>query len=152
HGFSKHRPVLPLYTQSDAERTLDRLKTISFNRTISLPGGATVRKRRAGHFLGAASIELHWSETRIVFSGDIGRYDDGVMVDPDPVESADYLLVKSTYGDRRHEGGNPQDALAGIILRTIGRAGTIVIPTFAVGLAQILLFHLHQLKAGGRVP
>jgi metallo-beta-lactamase family protein len=151
HGFSKHEPALPLYTQRDAERALERLKPIIFDRTISLPAGATVRMRRAGHILGAASIELDWSGTRIVFSGDLGRYDDAVMADPEPVERADYLLVESTYGDRRHEAGNPQDALAEIIARTVGRGGTIVIPAFAVGRAQILMFHLHQLKASGRV-
>lgn len=152
HGFSKHKPALPLYTQNDVERALDRLKPVAFDQTISLPGGAAIRMRRAGHILGAASIELEWGGRRIGFSGDLGRYGDAVMGDPEPMGQADYLLVESTYGDRLHETANPQDALSEIIVHTIGRGGTIVIPAFAVGRAQSLMFHLHQLKASRRVP
>jgi metallo-beta-lactamase family protein len=152
HRFSKHMPALPLYTQHDAERALDRLKPVEFGQTVSLPGGATIRMRRAGHILGAASVELAWDGSHIVFSGDIGRYDDAVMGDPEPFEQADYLLVESTYGDRLHETTSPQDALVEIIAHTVGRGGTVLIPAFAVGRAQSLMFHLHQLKANRRMP
>jgi metallo-beta-lactamase family protein len=152
HGFSRHKPALPLYTQKDAEHALRRLKTVPFEQAVSLPGGADIRMRRAGHILGAASVELTWGGSRIVFSGDIGRYDDAVMGDPEPFEQADCLLVESTYGDRLHETINPQDALAEIIPRTIGRGGTVIIPAFAVGRAQSLMFHIHQLKAVKRIP
>jgi metallo-beta-lactamase family protein len=151
HGFSKHRPALPLYTQHDAERALERIKPIGFDREIDLPGDATVVLRRAGHILGAASIQLDWWGTRVVFSGDVGRYDDAIMLDPEPIEHADYLLVESTCGDRRHEPRHPQDVLAEVISRTIGRGGTIVVPAFAVGRAQTLMFHLHQLKTARRI-
>jgi metallo-beta-lactamase family protein len=105
--------------------------------------------RRAGHILGAASVRLDWRGRRIVFSGDIGRFDDLVMVDPEPFEQADYLLVEATYGDRRHDQTDPQDALADVISRTVRRGGTVVIPAFAVGRAQSLLVHLDRIKSAG---
>lgn len=151
HGFSKHDPALPLYTLPDAERALDHLSTLPFDKPQPVARGATAVYRRSGHILGAASIALDWSGRRLVFSGDIGRYDDPMMHDPAPVERADYLVVESTYGDRRHDGRDPEDALAEIVERTIGRGGTVIIPAFAVGRAQSLLFHLHRLKARGRL-
>jgi metallo-beta-lactamase family protein len=151
HGFSKHKPALPLYTFDDAVRVLERLEPMSFDEAQSIPGGATVRLRRAGHILGAASVQLDWASTNAVFSGDLGRYDDAIMVDPVAVDHADYLLVESTYGNRRHDRRDPEDALLEIIGETVGRGGTVVIPAFAVGRAQTLLFHLHRLKASGRL-
>jgi metallo-beta-lactamase family protein len=151
HRFSKHKPALPLYTTADAERALTRLSPLPFDREQSLPHGAKLRLRHAGHILGAAILELEWSGTRVVFSGDLGRYDDPLMLDPAVVQETDYLLVESTYGNRRHESRDPQQALAGSIERTVGRGGTVVIPAFAVGRAQALLFHLERLKAGGKL-
>ena len=152
HGFSKHKPALPLYTLQDAFRSLKQLKPIEFEQHLNLPGGASAFLRRAGHILGAASIQLDWSGTTVVFSGDLGRYGDATMVDPVQVENADYLVVESTYGNRRHNVRDPEDALAEIIGRTVGRGGTVVIPAFAVGRAQSLLFHLNRLKASRRIP
>ncbi|MBI4275459.1 MAG: MBL fold metallo-hydrolase [Rhizobiales bacterium] len=152
HGFSKHKPALPLYTLEDAERSLRQIKPISFTQTHQLPGGASAIFNRAGHILGAASIELDWSRIKIVFSGDLGRYDDATMVDPSPIERADYLIVESTYGNRRHDKRDPEDALAEIIEQTVERGGTVVIPSFTVGRAQSLMFHLHRLKTANRLP
>jgi metallo-beta-lactamase family protein len=151
HGFSKHKPALPLYTEADALRTLDYIEPIAFERLQKLPGGATIRLRRAGHILGAASIELQWNGTSIGFSGDIGRYDDAMMVDPVPLDGTDYLLVESTYGDRRHDRRDPKEVLGEMIERTVARGGTVVIPAFAVGRAQALLYYLYRLKASGRL-
>jgi metallo-beta-lactamase family protein len=151
HGFSKHKPALPLYTEQDAHRALDRLQPIAFDGTQVLPGGATARLRRAGHILGAATVQLDWAGTRIVFSGDLGRYGDPTMVDPVPVEQADHLLVESTYGNRRHDRRDPEEALDEIVSETVGRGGTVVIPAFAVGRVQTLLLHLHRLKKRGRL-
>jgi len=151
HGFSKHKPALPLYTEADARTALTHLTSMPFDQERTLPSGAVIRLRRAGHILGAASIELDWTGTRIVFSGDIGRYDDATMVDPAPVERANYLLVESTYGNRRHQKGDPVDVLDQIISKTVGRGGSVIIPAFAVGRAQSLLFHLHKLKSRGRL-
>lgn len=152
HDFSKHKPALPLYTLKDAEAVLPRITPIPFNTQHSLPDGPDVRLRRAGHILGAASIECAWAETKIVFSGDLGRMNDAMMVDPEPVPFADYLVVESTYGNRLHDKRDPQDALADIINRTTGRGGTVVIPAFAVGRAQSILYHLERLISSGRLP
>jgi metallo-beta-lactamase family protein len=151
HGFSKHKPALPLYTQADAKRSLGHLKPVAFDATQALPGSAQARWRRAGHILGAASIELTLGGDTIVFSGDLGRFDDATMVDPAPVQRADYLVVESTYGDRRHQKGDPADKLASVIETTVGRGGTVVIPAFAVGRAQTLMFHLQRLKTAQRL-
>ncbi|WP_395021328.1 MBL fold metallo-hydrolase RNA specificity domain-containing protein [Dongia sp.] len=151
HGFSKHAPALPLYTLEDAKRSLERFVSVPFETDQELPGGARLRLRRAGHILGAAIVELNWKGVKTVFSGDLGRYNDPMMVDPTPVRQADYLLIESTYGGRRHDRRNPQDALAEIIARTVGRGGTVVVPAFAVGRAQSLLFYLEQLKSAGRL-
>src|SRR6266571_449045 len=103
HGFSKHKPALPLYTLKDALSALKQLKPIEFEQPLNLPGGAAAFFRRAGHILGAASIQLDWSGRTVVFSGDLGRYNDATMVDPAQVENADYLVVESTYGNRLHD-------------------------------------------------
>jgi metallo-beta-lactamase family protein len=151
HGFSKHKPALPLYTEDDARRVLALLTPGPFQQVRKLEGGATALFRRAGHILGAATVELDWAGTSIVFSGDLGRYADPIMVDPVPIEQADYLLVESTYGNRHHDTRDPAGALAEIVEQTIGRGGTVIIPAFAVGRAQTLLFHLHRLKSQGRL-
>lgn len=150
-GFSKHKPALPLFTLKDAMASLDRLRPIPFERDHTLPGGATVQLRRAGHILGAASVEIKWAGITTVFSGDLGRYNDAIMLDPSPFGRADYLLVESTYGNRLHDKGDAAEALARIVEATVLRGGTVVIPAFAVGRAQSLLFYLQRLKSAGRL-
>jgi metallo-beta-lactamase family protein len=151
HGFSKHKPALPLYTEEDARAALAHLTPIPFEQARTVEGGSTIRLRRAGHILGAASVELDWAGITIVFSGDLGRYGDPVMVDPAPVERTDYLLIESTYGDRRHSERDPADALGVIVDHTIARGGTVIIPAFAVGRVQSLLFHFQRLKSRGQL-
>lgn len=151
HGFSKHKPALPLYTEEDARAALEQLTPIPFDQDRTLPGGGTIRLRRAGHILGAASVQLDWAGTTTVFSGDLGRYDDPLMVDPVSIDRADYLLVESTYGDRRHDKRDPGQVLAEVVGSTIARGGTVIIPAFAVGRVQSLLFHFHQLKSRGQL-
>jgi metallo-beta-lactamase family protein len=150
-GFSKHRPALPLYDSNDARRALGLFSSLAFDRRHRLREGPDLSLRRAGHILGAASAEIDWRGVKIVFSGDLGRYDDPTMIAPDAVTQADYLVVESTYGDRSHERRDPQEVLAGVIDRTIARGGTVIIPAFAVGRAQTLLYHLERLKASGRI-
>ena len=152
HRFSKHDPALPLYTEDEARQCLEFLQPRAFDRPLSLPGGARLRFLRAGHILGAASALIAWDGTTIAFSGDIGRYGDPLMLDPVTPERADYLLIESTYGDRRHDNTNPEDALADIVGATVHRGGTVVVPAFAVGRAQTLLYHISRLKAAGRLP
>lgn len=151
HGFSKHKPALPLYTLRDAEAALPHFSPVPFHQPHQVDGGPTIQLRHAGHILGASTIECDWNGTKIVFSGDLGRFDDAVMLDPEPVPSADYLVVESTYGNRRHDQRSPQDALAEVINRTTARGGTVIIPAFAVGRVQSLLYHLERLSAAGRI-
>lgn len=151
-GFSKHTPALPLYTMRDAERALKHLKPIPFDSEFEIARDVGLKFRRAGHILGAATAELKVGAATIVFSGDLGRYDDPVMPDPVSVAHADYIVVESTYGDRTHAKTDPMEALGDTIERTVRRGGTVVIPAFAVGRVQSLLHHLWLLKRAGRLP
>lgn len=151
-GFSKHHPALPLFTAEQGERALDAFRTAAFDRPIALADGIELRFHRAGHILGAAWLSLDVKGTRIVFSGDLGRPNCPVMRAPDPVRAADILIVESTYGDRRHEPTDPADALADVVNRTVARHGTVLIPAFAVGRTQILLYHLERLRRERRIP
>jgi metallo-beta-lactamase family protein len=151
HGFSRHRPALPLYGVRDAEKAMSHFAPIAVHQPLELPGGARLTLSRAGHILGAATVEIEWDATKVVFSGDLGRYGDAVMLAPDPVAEADYLIVESTYGDRRHDQADPSQVLGDVIERTTRRGGTVVIPAFAVGRAQSLLYHIWRLKAAGRI-
>lgn len=152
HGISRHKPALPLYTVDDAQRAIAALRPVAFDETVALPAGLQLRLRRAGHILGAAVVEVDYPGGRLVFSGDLGRYEDPLMPAPQAVAEADYLLVESTYGNRAHPKDDPRDVLAEIIQRAIRRGGTVVIPSFAVGRAQLLLLHLWRLKQAGRIP
>ncbi|MGI9124201.1 MAG: MBL fold metallo-hydrolase RNA specificity domain-containing protein [Mycobacterium sp.] len=155
HKATKHHPALPLYDSEDAERAIELFTSRPFGEEFALAGfgsgGPTVKFRRAGHILGAATVEVVWEGRRIVFSGDLGRYDDPVMFDPEPVPTADYLVLESTYGDRVHEKVDPLDTLAMVVDETVKRGGTLVVPAFAVGRAQTLLYYLWQLRSAGRL-
>ncbi len=151
HGFSKHEPALPLYSAKDAENVLPRLSALSFQEEHAISAGPAVRLCRAGHILGAAIIECRWAGRTVVFSGDLGRYGDPFMLDPEAVTSADFLVVESTYGDRRHSRIDVEAELASVISRTTRRGGTVIIPAFAVGRVQSLLYYLERLRATGRL-
>jgi metallo-beta-lactamase family protein len=151
HGFSKHKPALPLYTEQDAHNALKLLKRVPFDVEQILGDQINLLFRRAGHILGAASVQVKAEGQTLVFSGDLGRYDDPITPDPEAVTSADYLIVESTYGDRAHDQQDPENALGDIIARTVKRGGTVVIPAFAVGRAQSLMYYLQRLKASGRL-
>ncbi|TXH95242.1 MAG: MBL fold metallo-hydrolase [Pseudomonas sp.] len=150
-GFSKHKPALPLYRVADAERALRLFRPVELEEETELPGGARLLLRRAGHILGASTAQIDVAGQRIVFSGDLGRYDDPVMLDPENVPEADYIVIESTYGNRFHDHADPLDALEEVIKRTVQRGGTVVIPAFAVGRAQALIYSLWQLRRSGRL-
>jgi metallo-beta-lactamase family protein len=151
HGYSRHKPALPLYTERDAREALKLFKALSYDQEHALGRDFAVTLRRTGHILGASSLQVGSDARTIVFSGDLGRYGDPILHDPMPVERADYLVVESTYGDRQHDRVDPAAALGDIVTRTVARGGTVVIPAFAVGRAQTLLFHLQSLRASGRL-
>jgi len=151
-GFSKHHPALPLYTRDDATRALALLKTCAFDEEWEPAPGMMARLTPNGHILGSASVLVRWAGRSIAFSGDLGRPNDLVMKPPSPLHEADYLVLESTYGDRRHDSTDPRAELATIINRTVRRRGAVIIPSFAVGRAQTLLYAVHLLKADGRIP
>jgi len=149
HGFSKHKPALPLYTVEDAQKALTHFRPLDYDAFHELPGGLRFRFLPAGHILGASIVAIEGAGRRVVFSGDLGRQSDPVMRPATPVGEADYLVVESTYGNRRHSGRNPVEELAGHLQRAIDRKGVVVIPAFAVGRAQTLLHLIARIKAGG---
>lgn len=152
HGHSKHKPALPLYTEDDAREALKRFEVLPFDEAQSPWPGWSWRLCRAGHILGAASVRIAWGNGSILFSGDLGRSDDLVMRPPAPSEPADYVVVESTYGDRRHRDLDTLSALAVVINRTAARGGILIIPSFAVGRAQTMLHCIHLLKKERRIP
>ncbi len=147
-GFSKHRPALPLYTEADAEGAIAALCDGPFD-NWSRTGPFRYRFRRAGHILGAASIEVEHGGRRLLFSGDLGRSEDLLMHPPVPPDGPDWIVVESTYGDRLHEKTDPFESLASALTRTVKRGGTLLIPSFAVGRAQTLLYCLHEIFRRG---
>jgi len=152
HGTSKHQPALPLYTEAQARATLPLLRSHPFGDSVEALPGLFVRFHQAGHILGAASVHLQSEAGSILFSGDLGRSDDLLMKPPAPPEAADLVLIESTYGNRLHDLTDPLTELATIVNRTIGRGGHVIVPAFAVGRAQLLLYALRRLKDAQRIP
>lgn len=154
-GYSRHQPALPLYTAADAEETLKLIQGVPFDRPLGLDG-ITVAWRPAGHILGSAIVEVEVSNggnsRRVIFSGDLGRYESEVMRPPTELTEADVLLVESTYGDRLHSDEPFQGVLAEALDHIVKREGVLLIPAFAVGRTQEVLYHIRQLQAKGRVP
>ncbi len=152
YRYSKHDPAMPLYTLADAEESLKYFHTVPFGHDFTLGEGMHFRFERNGHILGASWVLLTAEKRTVLFSGDIGRPHDPVMKAPVPPVEADYVVVESTYGDRRHEPTGPLDQLEPIIKRTALRGGTVIIPAFAVGRAQSIMYYLHALKSAHRMP
>lgn len=150
-GFSKHLPALPLYTQEDAQKAIALLTAVEYEQDVDLGDGITTRFSPSGHILGSAFVRIQNSKTSILFSGDIGRPHDILMKAPVRMKQADYLVLESTYGNRLHDKADPKIKLAEIINQTVNRKGVVVIPVFAVGRAQELLYYIHLLKASGAI-
>jgi metallo-beta-lactamase family protein len=155
-GSSRHSPPLPLYTVDEAQQALARLKPMPRTEPFRLSPEFSVRGFDAGHILGSSSLELTITENgrsvTVVFSGDIGRYDQPILNNPQTPPRADILICESTYGDRDHPSGSVLDQLAGVVNRVAARGGSVVIPSFAVGRMQTLLYLLRQLLQAGRIP
>lgn len=152
HHRSRHNPPLPLYTEEDAVGVLKLFKSVGFNKSIELFPGISATWRRMGHILGAASITLEISGKKISFSGDIGRYSVPILCDPEPIEFGDLLLIESTYGTRSHSDTHPSLPLAKVVNETYSRGGAVIIPSFAVGRTQEILFHIRELKESNKIP
>lgn len=152
HGWSKHRPPLPLYTVRDALACQPRFRGVAWERPLHPAPGWEAVFRKAGHILGAAAITVARGGKTVVFSGDLGRPNDPLLPAPAPCPAADWIVVESTYGDRHHEDADPADALCALAERVFARGGALLVPSFAVGRTQSVLYLLWRLKRAGRLP
>jgi metallo-beta-lactamase family protein len=141
-----------LYTRAEAENALKHLKPLAFRKKLKLCEETYITLIPAGHILGATFVQVEHYGKIVLFSGDLGRPDDPIMQAPSVMQAADYLVVESTYGDRLHHRTDPMDELAEMVTQTAARGGTVLIPAFAVGRAQHLLYLLYQLKCANRIP
>ncbi|MFZ4519834.1 MAG: MBL fold metallo-hydrolase RNA specificity domain-containing protein [Microthrixaceae bacterium] len=149
---SRHTPALPLYTSVDAEAALRLLHPAAFGADVTPARGLTARFSPVGHILGAACVRLDDGGTSVLFTGDVGRAHDPVMRPPAPPLPADHVVTESTYGNRHHDDTDPADQLAEVAERTLARGGTLLVPVFAVGRAQVVLHLLARLRGEGRIP
>jgi metallo-beta-lactamase family protein len=150
-GWSKHADAVPLYTRADAERCLAQLRVVPIEEPFEPAPGLAASMSRAGHIVGSACVRLHDGQRSVIFTGDVGRPDDPIMKPPALLPAADYLVVESTYGDRRHPKTDALDELQAVLERTFARGGTVLVPAFAVGRTQHLLHLLAALFESGRM-
>jgi metallo-beta-lactamase family protein len=151
-GYSKHHPALPLYTEADAARALTLLQPVGYERPMPVVDEVEVDFLNAGHLLGSAYARVRVGGRTILFGGDLGRYSRPVLPDPSPVARADVLLLESTYGDRRHDPDDNGDRLAGIVNATIDRGGKLIVPSFAIGRVEEVLYWIKRLEEQQRIP
>jgi len=152
HRTSKHEPALPLFTTADADRVLKQVRPVAFNQSFSPAAGVSARFINSGHILGAAFIEVSIDGRTLLFTGDIGRYGVPIMRDPDPVAAADVLLLESTYGNRLHPPDDHHDMLAAAVERAVAQKAWLLIPAFAIGRTQEVLYDLRGLEDVARIP
>lgn len=152
-GYSRHKKPEPLYNQRDAEKSLRYFQTVDFKNEIDILEKFKITFHGAGHILGASSVQVKCDNKSILFSGDLGRYDAPIMYDPIQIPETDYVVVESTYGDRAHKHDSDiAGELAKVVNDTAKKGGTLVIPAFAVGRSQDILYYLYQLKKEKRIP
>ena len=152
HGYTRHSPALPLYSLADVERTLPLLYPVADNAWMEISPEIKFRFRKNAHIPGATFIEMDVAGTRIVFSGDLGRPDDAMLLPPEQPEKADYLIVESTYGDRLHPTTSAEDQLLKIIQKAIYNHGPLLVPSFTVDRAQDFMYLIWKLKNENRIP
>ena len=155
-GYSKHSKPEPLFTEKDVEDVLPLVESVRFKKEIKILNQLSVCFFNSGHILGSAIVQLtihsQQHEKKIIFSGDLGRYNDAIMHAPEALELADVLLVESTYGDRLNPVDQIDNHLTQIINEAVAHRGVIVVPAFAVGRTQTLIYHFHQLMEQKRIP
>ena len=151
-GVSRHHPDLPLFTTEDADRALARVRPVAFASAFEPAPGVRARFLVSGHILGASLVQVEVGGQRVVYSGDLGRYGVPIMRDPAPVEEADALLIESTYGNRQHPPDDGTPVIERAVHRAVERRGVLLVPAFAVGRTQELLYLLRELEERGRIP
>jgi metallo-beta-lactamase family protein len=150
---SRHKPALPLYTEEQAYAALKHFEAVPYHELKALPGGAQFRYHPAGHILGSAFAEIFFeSGERILMGGDLGRYDTPIIGDPASMDYAEYLVIEGTYGNRRHSSEDPMDKLEEILLRAWQEGSAVLVPSFAIGRTQELLYYLRRLQDERRLP
>jgi metallo-beta-lactamase family protein len=160
HNLSRHEPALPLYTEEDARAALKLIQVRpNTGEPLEVAAGVRASFRVAGHILGSSLVLLELEGAgadalgrRVLFSGDLGHYHQPIIRDPVEPPACDYLLVESTYGDRLHSSEHPKDALARVINEAVARGGPLLIPAFAVGRTQELLYYIRELEDERRIP
>lgn len=152
--FSKHEKPEPLFTEKDAREALKHFEPRHYHQSFEPVKGFHVTFTPAGHILGSSCVHVHHSgsDRTVVFSGDVGRQNDLIMRPPEPIKHADVLVCESTYGDRLHGDADPEQELEQIVTKTAKRGGIVLIPAFAVGRAQMMLYVIHKLMGEGRIP
>jgi len=154
-GYSRHSPALPLFGRQDAERVFPLIKPVPYGTHFEPAPGVRGKFRDIGHILGASFLDLKTTQTRnerkIVFSGDVGRPTDTLLRPPAQAYNVNYLVMESTYGDRLHEYGDPVDHIVSAVNEGIARGGVVLVPAFAVGRAQMLLYVLREMQDAGRI-
>jgi metallo-beta-lactamase family protein len=146
HGYSKHKPALPLYTAEDVAACLKLFRPMDFADSRNVNAAFSFELHPAGHLLGASFVRVEAEGLSVTFTGDLGRSVDPLMKPPAPPRRTDYLVTESTYGDRLHPATNPEEELSGWLAKALGRGGTVVVPAFAVGRTQALLLYIARLK------
>jgi metallo-beta-lactamase family protein len=152
YNYSKHNPALPLYTKEEALDSLKYFKTTKLNEALYIDDKLHFTLEKAGHILGSAFVILSDGNKTVTFSGDLGRPNSPIMRDPTKILHTDYLLIESTYGDRLHNKTDPSEQIKEIINSTSAKGGTVLIPSFAVGRAQKILYYIYKLKEAGEIP
>lgn len=151
-GATRHQPALPLFTTADAERALARVRAVAFASPFEPAPGLRARFLPSGHILGASLVQVEVGGRRLVYSGDLGRYGVPIMRDPESVDEADTLLVESTYGNRSHPADDGTPVIEKAVHRAVERQGVLLVPAFAVGRTQELLYLMRELEEQGRIP
>jgi metallo-beta-lactamase family protein len=149
---TKHEPALPLFTYEDAVNSLEYFVGVNFEEVHKIDDTLSFKFKYAGHILGAASVILNASGRTIGFSGDLGRLNDRILFAPEKMENVHYLVTESTYGNRRHQETDVLDELADVINKAYDKNGVVIIPAFAVGRAQSLMYYLSLLRNKSRIP
>ncbi|MFM9873437.1 MAG: MBL fold metallo-hydrolase RNA specificity domain-containing protein [Fimbriimonadaceae bacterium] len=155
HGATRHSPALPLYTEGDAYEALKLMEPLYYHQWQELPGGAQFRYTPAGHILGSAFVEFYFPNgERILMGGDLGRYDTPIIKDPTPMDFAEYLVIESTYGNRLHPKGKGEakERILEVAERAMRERGIVIVPSFAIGRTQELLWYCNELEKEGRWP
>ena len=150
--YASHDPALPLYTVDDAQKSFLNFVPVDHNVVTKLSNNISFQFIRNGHILGSCFAYMDCFGKKIVFSGDIGRFNSGFLPDPEYIDAADYVFLESTYGDRLHDKTDPSILLGQAVSTTLNRGGNVLIPAFAVGRAQEVMKILSELEASNTIP